>query len=110
MFNYDWKGNVRQLKNVVESLVVMDTDNLLGLDDLSPDLSDEQIEQNLQPTNLAGDGGFLIGQSLKDIERWAIEKTLTIANHNREETARILGISERNLYRKLNEYGLGKKK
>ncbi len=111
MFNYQWKGNVRQLKNVVESLVVMDTDGTLGLDDLSPDLNGSVAEALEAATPAGGDdASFLVGQTLKDIERWAIEKTLKIANNNREETARILGISERNLYRKLNEYGLGKKK
>ena len=110
MFNYQWKGNVRQLKNVVESLVVMDTDGTLGLDDLSPDLNDAVSEATASPSSGGEDLSFLVGQTLKDIERWAIEKTLKIANNNREETARILGISERNLYRKLNEYGLGKKK
>ena len=110
MFNYDWKGNVRQLKNVVESLVVMDTDNTLNLDDLSPDLSDATVETSSSAVLTEGGGEFLIGQSLKEIERWAIEQTLRIANNNREETARILGISERNLYRKLKEYDLGQKK
>ncbi len=141
MLGYQWKGNVRQLKNVVESLVVMDIDEMLDMDDLSPDLIDENT--SLKSTPSAGtasaaassskepDGGTetgtdavaenpqsaesneddfasssLVGKSLKDIERLAIEHTLTLANHNREETARILGISERNLYRKLNEYGL----
>ncbi len=113
-----WKGNVRQLKNVIESLVVMDIDDLLDMDDLSPDLVDEktaaamtvssadQVNEMLQPGSGDPATSSLVGKSLKDIERWAIEHTLTLANHNREETARILGISERNLYRKLNEYGL----
>lgn len=133
MLDYTWKGNVRQLKNVVESLVVMDIDNELGLDDLSPDLYDGPIEETsgapddagtkvdgetiasgsdegstadvLQPGS-ADASSTLVGKSLKEIERWAIEHTLTLANHNREETARILGISERNLYRKLREYEL----
>lgn len=117
MLGFNWKGNVRQLKNVVESLVVMDIDDMLDMDDLSPDLLDSKSPK--PPTaetadaagaegELAIDAGSstLVGKSLKDIERWAIEHTLTLANHNREETARILGISERNLYRKLNEYGL----
>ncbi len=118
----NWKGNVRQLKNVVESLVVMDIDDFLGMDDLSPDLVDSKtnpipVTATTAPiTDTAADilqvgsgdptSSSLVGKSLKDIERWAIEHTLTLANHNREETARILGISERNLYRKLNEYGL----
>ena len=109
MLDFDWKGNVRQLKNVVESLVVMDLDEILGLDDLSPDLLDEQPapegdEQTLS-SPLSGHPD-LVGRSLKDIERWAIETTLKLTGGNREETSNILGISERNLYRKLNEYEL----
>ena len=51
LLDYDWKGNVRQLKNVVESLVVMDIDNLLDIDDLSPDLLDElQPQKNWTST------------------------------------------------------------
>ena len=126
MLDEQWKGNVRQLKNVVESLVVMDLDDYLDMDDLSPDLIDEETAQRIG--NASGKPAIsnpstedlleagsddpasstLIGKTLKDIERWAIEHTLTLANHNREETSRILGISERNLYRKLNDYGLRK--
>lgn len=118
MLGYNWKGNVRQLKNVVESLVVMDIDDMLDMDDLSPDLlPDSKIAPSpggtvapgsSESSEASADTGssWLVGKSLKEIERWAIEHTLTLANHNREETARILGISERNLYRKLNEYEL----
>ena len=120
MLGFGWKGNVRQLKNVVESLVVMDIDDMLDMDDLSPDLLDGKTVSSSTAVVQAGGGdsvdagplpddassSALIGKSLKEIERWVIEHTLTLANHNREETARILGISERNLYRKLNEYDL----
>ena len=103
LFNFDWKGNVRQLKNVVESMVVLDIDDVLDLDDLSPDLADEA-----PPTAAIAESEFssLVGMSLREIERWAIEQTLKITNGNREETSQILGISERNLYRKLKEYEL----
>jgi len=117
---------VRQLKNVIESLVVMDIDEVLDLDDLSPDLYDGPVSggsagsDSASATTSAGASAndplqagsadpmtsTLVGKSLKEIEKWAIEHTLTLGNHNREETARILGISERNLYRKLREYEL----
>ena len=121
LLDFHWKGNVRQLKNVIESLVVMDIDDLLDMDDLSPDLYDgptssiaagsAEAKEGDQQTSgslaaIDGDSSSLVGKSLKEIERWAIEHTLTLANHNREETANILGISERNLYRKLKEYDL----
>ena len=75
------------------------------LDDLSPDLLDEQPIDTSPPPSDAGPS-VLVGKSLKEIERWAIEQTLKLSGGNREETSKILGISERNLYRKLNEYGL----
>ena len=43
---------------------------------------------------------------MADIEKWAIEQTLRLAGGNREETARILGIGARTLYRKIKEYDL----
>jgi two-component system response regulator HydG len=103
-FGFDWPGNVRQLRNVVETMVVLDMDGLLDVDDLPPELSDVQ-EAGGPP---AGGGPLeLVGRPFEDIERWAIEQTLKLANGNREETARILGIGARTLYRKLDKYGLG---
>ncbi len=48
----------------------------------------------------------MIGKSLEEIERWAYENTLRLTGGNREETARILGVSERTLYRKLGLFNL----
>jgi two-component system response regulator HydG len=50
--------------------------------------------------------GQLAGMKLSDMERECIRQTLAMYNGNREKTARMLGIGERTLYRKLNEYGL----
>lgn len=103
ILSYAWPGNVRQLKNVVESLVVMDIDGMLDMDDLSPDLAGGVVAS---PVLASSGDSELVGKSLRDIERWAIEQTLRLVGGNREETASILGISQRNLYRKLNEYNL----
>lgn len=104
MFNYTWTGNVRQLKNVVESLVVLDIDGVLDMDDLSPDLSGSTASSEMNPP-IDNSHSALIGQSLEEIERWAYENTLNLTGGNREETARILGVSERTLYRKINQFG-----
>ena len=101
MFHFDWKGNVRQLKNVVESLVVLDIDGILDMDDLSPDLYDQQLdsipESQPMPTGL----NPLIGKTWKEIESFIIQETLKLVSNNRKETAKILGMSERSLYRKI---------
>jgi two-component system, NtrC family, response regulator HydG len=99
-FVYDWPGNVRQLRNAVETMVVLDTDGLLDIDDLPPELAEIDERPAETPSHPVG----LIGQPFSEIERWAIEETLKLTNGNREETARILGIGARTLYRKLDKY------
>ncbi len=98
---YDWPGNVRELRNFVETMVVMDMDGTLGVDDL-PDELDGSSSSPPPATSLPSD---LIGRPLSEVERWAIEETLQLTGGNREESARILGIGARTLYRKLKEYG-----
>ena len=99
---HDWRGNVRELRNFVESMVVIDMDETLDTDDLPEELGGTGDSTEAAPP--AGPSE-LVGKPLSDIERWAIENTLQLTGGNREETARILGIGARTLYRKLKEYG-----
>lgn len=101
-FGYDWPGNVRQLRNIVNSMVVLDFDGTLDVDDLPPELT--EVEE-IAPPATAGPVE-LIGKTMDDIEKWAIAETLKVTNGNREEAARILDIGARTLYRKLDKYGL----
>ena len=101
LFSYEWPGNVRQLRNMIESMVVIDMDEILDLDDLPPELSDVD-ESNLP----SGGPSELIGKPLSEIERWAIEQTLKLTGGNREETSKVLGIGARTLYRKIKDYEL----
>ena len=108
---HPWPGNVRELKNVIESMVVVDFDGILDIDDLPEDLTSpgsDDLGQTMGHTGSAtGVGGNLVGQSLEDVEKHFIAETLKLTGGNREETARMLGIGERTLYRKIKEYGLG---
>lgn len=101
LFTYDWPGNVRQLRNAVETMVVLDTDGVLDQDDLPPELADvEDVAPEAEAV------AALVGQPMDVIEKWAIQETLKLTNGNREEAARILGIGARTLYRKLDKYDL----
>jgi two-component system response regulator HydG len=105
LYGYDWPGNVRQLRNAIETMVVLDLDGNLDLDDLPPELADPE-----PPTTGGGQASGpmeLIGRTMDDIERWAIEETLKITNGNREEAAKVLQIGARTLYRKLEKYQSG---
>ena len=103
LLGYAWPGNVRQLRNVVESMVVVDYDGLLDVDDLPEELA--------APAEPAGEPATatlvaLVGHSLPEIERLFIAETLRVTGGNREVAASKLGIGERTLYRKIKEYGL----
>jgi two-component system response regulator HydG len=101
-FSHDWPGNVRQLRNAMESMIVVNTDQVLDVDDLPPDLAELPSADTVSTSGPAE----LIGQPLSEIEKWAYQQTLKLTNGNREEAARILGIGERTVYRKLKEYDL----
>ncbi len=104
LLGYSWPGNVRELRNVIESMVVMDSDGVLDADDLTEDL-----QQAAAGGKGDGPGGVdtLVGKSLEEIERHYIVTTLDLTRGNREEAARLLGIGERTLYRKIKEYQIG---
>src|SRR5262245_20789888 len=104
LFSFDWPGNVRQLRNALETMVVLDLDGTLDLDDLPPELAEAAPAMAS-----AGASGptELIGRTMDEIERWAIEETLKLTGGNREEAAKILAIGARTLYRKLEKYQSG---
>jgi two-component system response regulator HydG len=81
--SYDWPGNIRQLRNCIRTMVVMCDRDRLDVQDIP-----------------------LGAVSLDELEKQAIEETLAKTNGNREKTAKILGIGERTLYRKIKEYNL----
>jgi len=103
---YPWPGNVRELRNVIESMIVIDTDGVLDLDDLTEDL---QLAAPGDPAGPAaapavGPGQVpMLGRKLEDVERFYIDETLKLTAGNREEAAKILGIGERTLYRKIKD-------
>lgn len=100
---YQWPGNIRQLRNAVESMIVWDSDGMLDVDDLPPEFVDS-VDADVAPR--AEGPSSLVGQPLEAFERYAVEETLKLTNGNREEAAKILEIGERTLYRRLKQYGL----
>ena len=95
-----WPGNVRQLRNAVENMVVLAAGEKLTVDDLP-----EEIHR--RPDQIADDQlGQLAGISIEEAEKKLIRNTLKMVDGNREQAAKILGIGERTLYRKIKEYGL----
>ncbi len=95
--NWHWKGNIRELKNMIERSLILNEKQHLSLDALPYD-----IQQGIQVerTNEL--------QTLNAMEKNHIQKVLAQVKGNKAETARILGIGIATLYRKLDEYKLDK--
>ena len=95
---YAWPGNIRQLRNLIERLVVTVRDPIIQLEHLPEEI---QASQEDARTML-----ITLGTSLEDIEREVIRRTLAEVTHHREKAAKLLGISPRALHYKIKEYGI----
>ena len=108
---YDWPGNVRELKNTIEGMVVFAPDGvLLDVEDFPDNILaalgiSHLSERTLQSEPAVKRMKIPVGTSLAEIERIAIEETLSATGGDKAETARTLRIGLRTLYRKLKEYG-----
>jgi two-component system response regulator HydG len=97
LFAYPWPGNIRELANTLERALLMTRSGTIHPDHLPPHLLDPaNIHASVTRTNCP----------LADIEREHILSVLSTTNHNRREAARILGISETTLWRRLKKYGV----
>ena len=98
-----WEGNVRELRNLLESLVVMATRPVIDVWDL-PEAYRQMVSSQPEPHSAAVPAGGP-PRTMEEIEREAILKTLKETEGNRTKAAEILGIGLRTLQRKLKEYG-----
>lgn len=98
MMRYPWKGNIRELENMIERAVVLCQGDLL--------------ESQHFPVLTAGIGdphkniSAEVGMSLPEIEKNVIQKTLFYYNYNKSRAAQTLQIGLATLYRKIKQYGL----
>jgi DNA-binding NtrC family response regulator len=96
--HFSWPGNVRQLRNVIEGMVVLATGSEVGVRDLPEEI--RATTARYRPLHLR------LGASIAEMEREMIRATLEHTDGNRAATARVLGLGRKTLYRKIEEYGL----
>ena len=93
---YDWPGNVRELNNCLERACVEGDGEVLGAGDMP-----EEIRKGRSGSRTSTRVG-----TIKDLERKAVEDALKETDGSRREAARLLGIAEATLYRRIKKYGL----
>ena len=98
LYKYDWPGNIRELRNCIESAVVMCGGNEITPEDLPPTVSASIAAPSIT---------IPVGTTLDDAEKAIICENLAANKGNKSKTADILGIGRKTLHRKLQEYGVG---
>ena len=96
--DYSWPGNIRELRNVIERLMLMGAGTAA--------ISGEEVRAVLPAPVFESETGQLSKRSLEDIERWHIERVLEVHNGNKSQAAKTLEIDYKTLLSKLKKYGL----
>ena len=95
---YAWPGNIRQLRNLMERMVVTVPDKTIQAEHLPEEIQASKEDSRTMIVTL--------GTSLEEIERDVIRRTLAEVTNHREKAAKLLGISLRTLQYKIKEYGI----
>jgi DNA-binding NtrC family response regulator len=96
LYAYDWPGNIRELRNCIESAVVMSAGSVITEDDLPPALCAQGEE---------GCTRIPLGTTLEEAEKIIVRDTLAFHKGNKSKTAETLAIGRKTLHRKLIEWG-----
>ena len=96
---YDWPGNIRELRNLVERMVVLARGKVLDVKDIPAQIREHASDH----AEVRADADLTVDEMEKRMVVQALEKT----GGNRTKAAEKLGISRRTLHRKLNQYGIG---
>ncbi|MDD2215759.1 MAG: sigma-54 dependent transcriptional regulator [Eubacteriales bacterium] len=105
LMSYHYPGNVRELKNIIERLVVLSEDGIVQQESFPIPTYRKKIERSSAPDLVEEKD---LKEIRKETEAIYIEEILKKYNYNMTKTAEVLGITRRQLFNKIAEYGLGK--
>lgn len=104
IFAYPFPGNVRQLANILEFAMIVNDNGEIGLDDLPDELRQRSLNTSKEQSANDMEYTFFSELTLREIERRVILSRLDKFHGHQQQTAASLGISERSIRNKLNEY------
>ncbi len=99
LLSYNWEGNVRELKNVIERAMIFCDREVIGNQDLPMEL-----QETRKMSELIGHGN--LRQSVKEFEKISILSVLEEVSFDKRKASSILGLSKSSLYRKMEELGI----
>jgi two-component system, NtrC family, response regulator AtoC len=103
LLNYSWKGNVRELQNVVERAMILTADDSINLDSLPYDIRTATAKV---PVRTEGEETLSLKKASRELEQNLIRRALNRTGGNRSQAATLLEISYPSLLQKIKEYGI----
>jgi DNA-binding NtrC family response regulator len=95
LIDYGWSGNVRELENTIESILVINSPEVIDIQHLPQEIKDSKEKPEVIPIK--------IGTSLEEVEREMLIQTLKATKGNKRRAAELLGINVRTIHRKMEE-------
>lgn len=109
LLNYDYPGNVRELANIMECAVLLSKSEIIEIENLPVEVRDQKlISSEMLDLAMGIQIGTknLVGLTLQEAEKELISAALILNKGHKKATATMLGISERGLRNKIQDYGL----
>lgn len=108
IISYQWPGNIRELKNIIERIIILNNGNFIDVENLPSEIQEQVTEgENVtiaEPNEEFIQEGFSLEEKVADLEKYYIKKALSKSNGNFSAASKILGISRHALNRRMEKY------
>ncbi|WHH57623.1 sigma 54-interacting transcriptional regulator [Petroclostridium sp. X23] len=110
MREYNWSGNIRELSNICERLVVLSRSNIIDVDEVKAVLPNRMsVKLTVEEENVVSDATLSNNhyiQEMKEFEKDRIKDALAKVRYNKNKAAELLGVSRTTLWRKMKELNI----
>ncbi|GAU79226.1 sigma-54 dependent transcriptional regulator [Fusibacter sp. 3D3] len=108
MLSYQWPGNIRELKNIIERIVILNDLDYIDVKLLPNEVQNQSSKESgsaiLKAENVFIEEGFSLEEQVADLEKYYISKALELSKDNFSATSKLLGISRHALNRRMKKY------
>lgn len=108
MISYQWPGNIRELKNIIERIVILNNESFIDVENLPSEIQEQVTDKKYVETTEEYEEiiqcGFSLEEKVADLERYYIKEALSKSKGNFSAASKLLGISRHALNRRMEKY------